>query len=67
MMVVKSRCQRFSLAQVCHNTLRVARWQERRAQGESESDGLLVCIALLRQMRQGPECLLEIPYSLTVG
>ena len=67
MMVIKSRSQSLSLAQICHNTLRVARWQECRAEGESETNGLLVCIPLLRQMRQGTERLLEIPDSLAVG
>ena len=40
---------------------------ERRAQGESEINGLLVRVARLRQMRQNAERLLKIPYGLTVG
>ena len=40
---------------------------ERRAQGEPEIDGLLACVALLRQMREGTERLLEVPHGLAVG
>ena len=41
--------------------------QERRAQGEPEIDGLLARVALLRQMREGAERLLEVPHGLAVG
>jgi hypothetical protein len=44
-----------------------ARRQKRRAQGESEVDGLLARVALLRQMHEGTERLLEIPHSLAMG
>ena len=40
---------------------------ERRAQGEPEIDGLLARVALLWQMREGTERLLEVPHSLAVG
>ena len=36
-------------------------------QGKSEIDGLLTHVALLRQMREGTERLLEIPHGITVG
>src|SRR5438128_9048397 len=40
---------------------------KRRAQGEPEVNGLLACVTLLRQMREGIERLLEIPHSLAIG
>ena len=45
----------------------VARRPERRAQGEPEVDGLLACVARLRQMREGRQRLLEVPHGLAVG
>ena len=47
--------------------LEVTGRQERRAQGKPEIDGLLDGVALLRQMREGTERLLEIPHGLAVG
>src|SRR5262245_57675045 len=32
-----------------------------------EVDGLLTCSALLRQMREGTQCLLKVPHSFAVG
>ena len=49
------------------DTPKVARRPERRAQGEPQVDGLLMCIARLRQMRQGAERLLEGLHGLAVG
>ena len=59
---------RASASRRCHlGTPQVARRPERRAQGEAEIDGLLARVALLRQMREGAERLLEIPHRLAVG
>jgi hypothetical protein len=67
MRVVETLCKGLSLAQICQDTPKVAQRQERRAQGEAEIDGLFACLVRLRQMREGPEGLLEGLHSLTVG
>src|SRR5215510_14954869 len=66
-MIVERRSQGLGLPQRRQNTLRGARRQERRAQGEPEVDGLLARGTLLRQTREGTECLLEVPHGLVVG
>jgi hypothetical protein len=55
------------LAQQGQDAPIVTQRPERRAQGDAEIDGLLACVALLRQMREGTERLLEGPHGLTVG
>ena len=66
-MIVEGHSQGLGLAQSRQDTLRVARRQERRAQGEAEIDGLLARVTLLRQMREGTERLLEVLHGLAVG
>src|SRR5262245_25771236 len=66
-MVIESHCQGLGLAQVCHNTLGVTRWKERRTQGEAKIDSLLARVTLLWQMLEGAERLLEVLYGLAVG
>ena len=51
--VVEGRREGLGLAQIRQDTPRVARWEERRAQGEPEIDGLLARVARLRQMWKG--------------
>src|SRR5437764_15350129 len=65
--VVEGRRESLGLAQTRQDTPKVARRLERRTQGEAEIDGLLARVALLRQMREGAERLLEVSHSLTVG
>src|SRR5439155_20207966 len=65
--VVEGHREGFGLAQISHSTPKVTKRSERRAQGEPEIDGLLTCVALLWQMREGTERLLEGPHSLAVG
>ena len=67
MRVVESLREGLGLAQRRQDTPEVARRQERRAQGEPEIDGLLARGALLWQMREGAERLLEVPHGLAVG
>jgi hypothetical protein len=55
------------LAQHHQDASSVAKGIERRAQREPEIDGLLVCVARLRQMCMGTERLLVGPDGLTVG
>ena len=66
-MIVDGHGERLGLAQMHQDTLGVARWQERRAQGESEVNGLFARGPRLRQMREGTEGLLEGPHRLAVG
>ena len=49
--VIEGRRKGFGLAQVGQDSLKVARWQERRAQREAQIDGLLAPVARLRQLR----------------
>jgi hypothetical protein len=65
--VVEGLGEDLGLAQTRQNTPPVARRQERRAQSKPKVDGLLTCVACLRQMRQGIERLLEVSHSLAVG
>ena len=65
--VVKGHREDFGLAQRRQDTPRVARWSERRIQGEAKINGLLLCVALLWQTREGTERLLDIPHSLMIG
>ena len=65
--VIKGHRKRFSLAQVGQSTPQVSGRSERRAQGKPEVDGLLTGLALLRQMREHTERLLEVPHRLAVG
>ena len=62
MRIIESLGEDLGLAQTYQHTTKVARWNERRAQGEPEIDGLLARGACLWQMREGIERLLEIPY-----
>ena len=48
-------------------TLGITKRRERRAQGEPEVNGLLARVALLRQMREGTERLLEAPYGFPIS
>src|SRR2546422_11102166 len=66
-MIVERRRQGLGLLETRQNTLRGARRQERRAQGEPEVDGLLARGTLLRQPREGTEGLLEVPRGLVVS
>lgn len=66
-MIVKSHRQGLGFAQVRQDAPIVARGLVRRAQGQAEIDALRVSVGLLRQMREGTECLLEGPHSLAVG
>src|SRR5882762_9342213 len=67
MLVVEGRGEGLSLAQICQDTPKIAEQEERRAQGEPEIDGLLACVALLWQGREGVECLLEVSHRFAVG
>jgi hypothetical protein len=49
------------------DALKIAERAERCAQGESDVDGLLECVALLQKMWEGAERLLEVPHGLAVG
>ena len=57
--VVEGRRKRLGLAQDCQDTPRAARRSECRAQSKPEIDGLLARLALLWQLLEGAECLLE--------
>ena len=65
--VVEGHGEGLGLAQERQDTPKVARRMERRAQGEPEVDGLLARGALLRQMLEGTERLLEVLHGLAVG
>ena len=43
------------------------RWEKRRAQREPEINALFACLPRLRQLREGPEGLLEGLHRLAVG
>ena len=65
--VVEGRGENFGLAQIRHDTSKVAKRPKRHAQGEPQIDGLLDGITRFRQMREGAERLLEVPHGLAVG
>jgi hypothetical protein len=65
--VVEGCREGLGLAQQRQDTPKVARRQERRAQGQPQIDRLLACVALLGQMRQSAERLLEGPHGLAGG
>src|ERR1043166_7509682 len=65
--VIEGLREGLRFTQVRQDTLQVACRQERRAQGESEIDGLLARAARLRQTLEGTERLLEVAHRLTVG
>src|SRR5207245_8519361 len=65
--VVEGRYERLGLAQICHAAPKVPRRVERRAQRKPEIDGLLARAARLRQLRERPKRLFEVPHRLTVG
>src|SRR3989442_596332 len=67
MMVVEGRSEGFGLAQIGQDTPKIAGRTERRAQGESEIDGLRARVTLVWQMPEGTERLLEISHGLAVG
>src|SRR4029453_8383942 len=55
------------LAQHREDTPQVARRLERRAQGKAQVDGLFTRVAMVWEMREDTECLLEVLHSLAVG
>src|SRR5205823_11365250 len=65
--VVESHSEGLGLTQQRENTPQVAKRSECRAQGEPKINGLLACVALLWQVREGAECLLEVSHSFAVG
>ena len=67
MRVVEGFRESLGLTQRRQDTPRVARREERQAQGEPEIDGLLARGTRLRQMQKGAERLLEEPHGLAVG
>ena len=66
-MITEGLSESLGLAQTRQDRPQVAQRKERRAQGEPEVDRLLMRVARLRQMRQGPERLPEVPRGLTIG
>src|SRR5262249_31944543 len=65
--VVEGLREGLSLAESRQITPHIADRAERRAQSEVEVDGLLTCGALVRQMRESTERLLEVSHGLAVG
>src|SRR5215510_11787892 len=65
-MVVKSHRKGLCLAQSRQDTPKIAERAECRAQGETEIDGLLTCVAPVGEMLEGAERLLEVPCCLAV-
>ena len=47
--------------------MRLVARRSRAPVGKPEIDGLLACVARLRQMREGTERMLEVPHGLAVG
>jgi hypothetical protein len=66
-MVVESHREGFSLMQSRQATRIITERAEGRAQGEAEINGLLPGVALLRQMREGAERVLEVAHGLAIG
>src|SRR5207248_38900 len=65
--VVEGDSEGLSLTQIRQDTPQVAGWLKCRAQGEPKINGLLVRVALLWQMLEGTERLLEVPHGLAVS
>jgi hypothetical protein len=65
--IVEGHREGLGLAQSRQDTPKIAERAERRAQGESEIDSQRARVACLRQLRQGPERLLEAPHGLAMG